>query len=193
MAETQEGDITRLVLAVNTDKGDEIAVNRLFESIYPHLRIMARRHLSDRRKGQTLDSVALVGDAYIKLMKIAQVRATNRAQFFALLSVMMQNSVYDYARTKKRKKRGSGTRPVSLQDVMNQLPEEDSEEHLALGELLQQYEAMDALGARVVRLRFFHGFNSEEIAGKLGINVSKVHRLWYAARDWMLDQLEEPV
>ena len=165
--------------------GDGEALDRLVPLLYADLHALARRHLRDERTGHTLNPTALVNEAYLKLVQQREVRAEDRGQFFAVAATTMRRVLVDYARAKKRIKRGGGAEAVPLDDVLPFLSQQDAEEVLALDEALARLDALDARAGRVVQYRFFGGLSLEETAEVLGVSSKTVQRSWTAARAWL--------
>lgn len=165
--------------------GDDAALERLMPLLYDDLHALARRQLRDERTGHTLNATALVNEAYLKLVQQHEVRAEDRAQFLAIAATTMRRLLIDYARTKKRLKRGGGVRPVPLDDVLPFLSDHDADELLALDEALDRLETINPRGSQVVQYRFFGGLSLEETAEALCVSVKTVQRSWTAARAWL--------
>lgn len=165
--------------------GDDAALERLMPLLYDDLHALAQRQLRDERTGHTLNATALVNEAYLKLARQHEVRAEDRAQFLAIAATTMRRLLVDYARTRKRLKRGGGARPVPLDDVLPLLSDHDADEMLALDEALTRLEAVNPRGSQVVQYRFFGGLSLEETAEALSVSSKTVQRAWAAARAWL--------
>lgn len=159
--------------------------DELVTRLYDELRMLARAHLRRERTGHTLETAGLVNEAYLRLALQPGVEGMDRARFFAVASATMRRVLVDYARKRKRQKRGGGQIPVPLEEVEALLTERDADELLALDEVLERFEAINPRGAAVVRHRFFAGLSLEETAGLLGISSKTVQREWVAARAWL--------
>lgn len=165
--------------------GDDGALERLMPLLYDELHALAQRQLRNERTGHTLNATALVNEAYLKLVQQRALRAEDRAQFLAIAATTMRRLLVDYARAKKRLKRGGGARAVPLDDVLPFLSEPEAEELLALDEALDRLEALNPRGSQVVQYRFFGGLSLEETAEALSVSIKTVQRAWTAARAWL--------
>ena len=179
-------EITQLLGELQS--GDDDALDRLFPLIYEELLSLARRRLYNNGPA-TYDSVALVNEAYLKLVDAPQIHSRNRAQFFALASKAMRRILIDHARHKQRKKRGGGERPVPLDEATVILAENQPVDLLDLDEALNNLAEINEEASRVVECRFFGGLTLDETAEALDIPVSRVRRRWDYARSWLFTQL----
>lgn len=173
--------------------GDASALDRLFPLIYDELRRLARQRLRGERTGHTLDTTALVHEAYLRLSGQPYVAATTRADFFAIASNTMRRILVDYARARKRQKRGGGAATTSLEDVEPFLSDRAAEETLAIDEALDRLEAAEPRAARVFEQRLFGGMSLAEIALALGVSTKTVQRDWTAARAWLRKEVGRQV
>ncbi len=180
---TQDGDIT--ILLRQLTEGDNDALDRVMPMLYDELRGMARSRLKHERDGHTLEPTALVNEVYLKLARHQRINAESRTQFFAVAARTMRRVLVDYARTKKRLKRGGGAAHVPIEEVEPFLSEKDADELLALEDALNRFAKMNPRGAEVVELRFFSGLTLEETAQLLGVSVKTAQRDWIAARAWL--------
>ena len=178
-------DISGLIAAWGN--GDEKALNRVVPLLYPELRRISRRHLSRRPAGHTLDSAALVNEAYLNLIRVGGIRVQNRVHFLALCSQMMRRILVDHARHRGYAKRGGNVVRVP-DDVLLGVPERGIG-LLALDEALDSLSRIDARKGRVVELRYFGGLSVEETAEFLRISPETVKRDWRMARAWLLGAL----
>jgi RNA polymerase sigma factor (TIGR02999 family) len=169
--------------------GNQEALDRLYPPVYDEMRVMARRYMSKERQGQTLQTTALIHQAYLRLIDQREVRWANRAHFFAIAAQIMRRILIDYARRYEYKKRGAGAQRVSL-DETAVVVKERAKELLALDDALERLAQIDARRARVVELRFFGGLENEEIGHVLGISANTVVRDWNMARAWLYKELE---
>ena len=165
--------------------GDAAALDRLVPLLYGELHALAQRQLRDERTGHTLNPTALVHEAYLRLARQRAVRSEDRSQFLGVAATTMRRLLVDYARARKRHKRGGGEARVPLDDVLPFLTEQDADEVLALDEALARLEALDARAGLVVHHRFFGGLSLEETADVLGVSAKTVQRAWTAARAWL--------
>lgn len=165
--------------------GDAAALERLVPLLYAELHALARRQLRDERTDHTLNPTALVNEAYLKLVQQREVRAEDRGQFLAVAATTMRRLLVDYARARKRIKRGGGVGAVPLDDVLPYLSEHEVAEVLALDEALTRLETIDPRASQVVHHRFFAGLSLEETAEVLSVSSKTVQRSWAAARAWL--------
>jgi RNA polymerase sigma factor (TIGR02999 family) len=183
----KQGRVTQLLAAASG--GNIEAFNQLFPLVYEELRGIARNRLRDERPGHTLNTTALVHEAYLKLVEQSRVNWQNRAHFFAVASRAMRRILVNYAEMKKAAKRGGGAVPVALEDAGIVFRDEQVDELLALDEALGKLSEFNARGAQVVEYRFFGGLTHEEIAEVLGISVITVRRAWTTSRSWLRREL----
>jgi RNA polymerase sigma-70 factor (ECF subfamily) len=163
----------------------------LVRLLYGELHEIARRELRGERRAHTLGPTALVNEAYLRLSRDVQLDAASRTHVLAAACVAMRRVLLDYARARKRDKRGGGETAVPLDEalVADLLSEREADEVLALEDALARLEAADERAARVVVLRFFAGLTMEEIADELGVAVKTVQRSWLAARAWLRKEI----
>ena len=163
-----------------------------FEDMLPlieeELRRMAHRYMSKERPGHTLQTTALVNEAYMRLVNQDKVSWQNRAHFFAITARIMRQILVDYARRKKYAKRGGGAMQLSLTDA-DAVCVEPAAEVRALDEALRRLEELDPRQARVVELRFFGGLTIKETAEAMGISVDMVKREWATAKAWLYREM----
>jgi len=182
MATSGSPQITRLLLAWG--QGDQAALDALMPLVYDELRKVAARHLRGQRPGHTLQTTALVNEAYLRLIDASQVQWQNRAHFFAVAAHFMRRILVDFARMRNYQKRGGGAQPVALDEAMIVAPERGAD-LLALDEALTRLQALDARQAQVIELRYFGGLSEEETAEALKVSVRTVRRDWKFARVWL--------
>ena len=168
--------------------GDPQALEKLVPLIYRELREIARYHLQRERPGHTLQSAALVHEAYLRLADQKPFEAGNRAHFLAVASRLMRQILVDYARSHAAAKRGADLR-VEL-DAALVLSPEKSADVIAVDEALHQLTRLDEQQSRIVEMRFFGGLSIEEIGEVLGISRSTVKREWNVAKAWLSRQLK---
>ena len=179
-------EITTLLAAIK--QGDRCAESLLAEMVYGELRAIAGTHMRRERRGHTLQTTALVHEAYLRLVRDQAMDWQGRAHFFATASVVMRRILVDYARQRAAEKRPAANLRVELHDWhASQRP--PMEQMLALDEALNRLAAMDARQARVVEMRYFGGLTEEETGAVLGISVRTVKRDWSSARAWLQVQL----
>jgi RNA polymerase sigma factor (TIGR02999 family) len=163
--------------------GDQEALEALVPLVYKELRDIARRHLQRERPGHTLQSAALVHEAYMRLLDQRPFDTENRAHFLAVASRLMRQILVDYARSHGAAKRGADRR-VDI-DASLVLPPVRSADVVALDDALKDLSNLDEQQGQVVELRFFGGLATEEIAEVLGISASTVKRDWNVAKAWL--------
>jgi RNA polymerase sigma-70 factor, ECF subfamily len=176
-------EVTRLLEAAVA--GDSGALDRLLPLVYEDLRRVARRQLDREGGGHTLQTTALVHEAYLKLAGSGSVSATSRAHFLAIAARAMRQVLVDYARRRKAAKRGGGVISVTLGD-QPQPSDASAEDLLALDEALQQLEPRQR---QVIECRFFGGMEEKDIAEALGVSERTVRRDWVKARAWLYQAL----
>ena len=181
---TQE--ITRLLH--EWGQGDQTAFDRLLPVVYDELRRMAQRHMARQPAGHTLQTTALIHEAYLKLADQKDKRWQDRAHFFAVAAQAMRHILVDYARTRGRAKRGGDAVVIEL-DEAPQVSLERSAEIVALDDALTTLAALDKRKSQVVELRFFGGLTEQETAEALKISEATVRREWRSAKLWLLREL----
>ena len=182
-AGTPPGEVTRLLEAF--DAGDSEALDRLVPLVYEDLRRMAHRQLDREGGGHTLQTTALIHEAYLKLAAGGTVSASSRAHFLAIAARAMRQVLVDYARRRKAAKRGGGVISVTLGDAP-QPADASAEDLLALDEALEQ---LDPRQRQVIECRFFGGMEEKDIAAALGLSERTVRRDWVKARAWLYQSL----
>jgi len=175
-------------LLVDWRQGNGEALNALIPLVYDELRRLAHNHLNRERPGHTLQSTALVNEAYMRLVR-QDLEINNRAHFFAVSSHLMRQILVDYARRHRAVKRGDGIDNLTLNEAAALLPGKSNFDLLALDEALNELGQMDPQQARVVELRFFGGLSIEETAEVVGISQATVKRDWATARAWLHREL----
>ena len=179
-------DVTHLLRAVA--EGNKEAEAALFSAVYDDLRRIARRALHGDRN-HTLQTTALVHEAYVRLTKADGSAFNDRGHFFAVAARAMRHIIVDYARARQAEKRG-GQPPISLEDVVPAAHMAPPELILAVDEALERLTELDARQARIVELRFFAGMSVDETADALGISARTVKREWHVARAWLYGELQ---
>lgn len=174
--------ITRLL--ADWSRGDEKARDALIPLVYEELRLIARRNLARERPDHTLQSAALVNEAYLRLVRQKTPDWQNRAHFFSVAAQMMRHILVDHARNRRAAKRGAGAPQLSLDPRI--APQEKSEiDLIALDSALNKLATMDPQQSHLIELRFFGGLSIEEAALVMGISTRTVERSWTAARAWL--------
>ena len=170
--------------------GNQAALDQLYPLVYEELRRLARSYMRREPKGHTLQTTALINEAYVRLVDQHSVRWQNRSHFFAISAQIMRRILVDHARQHLQAKRGGGAKKISLDEVMI-VAKERSEEVLMLDEALVNLARLDPRRSQVVELRYFAGLNNSEIASVLQISENTVMRDWNLARAWLYQQLSE--
>ncbi len=186
-------DITELLLAA--ENGDRSALEACFPLVYEELRAIARRQRRAWHGNTTLNTTALLHEAYLKVVDQGRVGARSRAHFLAIASTAMRHILCNYARDRTRQKRGGGIEEVSLKDVEDAaeqpaFSDEAAEVLAALGEALEQLETLDKRQSQVIECRFFAALSVEDTALALNISPATVKRDWAFARAWLVKQMQ---
>lgn len=180
-------EITNLLIAWNN--GDQESLERLIPLVESELRRIARAQMRRERANHTLQTTALINEAYLKLVKANGVNWENRAQFFGISAKIMRRILINYARDSQAKKRGAGdAEHVNIDDAVVFSPEK-SNELINLDEALKRLSEFDEMKSQVVEMRFFGGMSIEETAEVLGISPSSVSLHWRMARAWLREEL----
>ncbi len=179
-------EVTRLLGALRG--GDRNALDRLMPLVYDELRVIAQRHLHRERADHTLNTTALVHEAYLQLSAQARPHWNDRAHFFAVAAMAIRRILVDYARRRGAQKRGSGMQMVSLDEAAF-VPEEQAEALIVLDEALTRLEALDPRMSRIVECRFFGGLTVDETAEVLDVSPSTVDRAWGRAKLWLYREM----
>jgi RNA polymerase sigma-70 factor, ECF subfamily len=168
--------------------GDENALDGLMPLVYPELRRIARKHLARQVRHHTLESAALVNEAYLKLIRAHDIRCESRVQFFALCAQIIRRILVDHARNRRSAKRGGGAVEIPIGDAVvgSTAPRVDV---LALDEALATLSKMDARKGQIVELRYFGGMSVEEAAESLQISPETAKRDWKMAKAWLSREL----
>ena len=165
--------------------GDPAALDRVMHLLYDELRELARRRLRSERGDHTLGATALVNEAYLRLARQHSIDAASRTQFFIVAAKTMRRVLVDYARRRRRMKRGGDLERVPLDDDIPFLTDHAADELLALEDALVRLAAANPRAAEVVEHRFFSGLTVEEIAAARGVSSKTVQRDWVVARAWL--------
>jgi len=170
--------------------GDDSALAELTPLVYEELRRLAHHFMEGQRPDHTLQTTALVNEAYLRLADQTNPRWQNRAHFFAVAARAMRQILVSYARSQRSQKRGGGALKVELDEAAIVSPEE-SKEIVDLHEALEQLSALDSRKAQVVELKYFGGLNYDEMAEVLKISPVTVRRDWRFAKAWLYTQLHD--
>ena len=182
MTSTSRDQIT--LLLHEWGNGDRAALDKLVPVVYRELRRLARHYMNNERPDHTLQTTALVSEAYLRLVHYQKMQWQNRAHFLAVAAQAMRRILVDQARAHQYAKRGGGAQTLSLEDAPI-LCAEPAPDILALDEALLELESMDARKCRIVEFKFFGGLNIEETAEVLGISTATVEREWRSAKAWL--------
>jgi RNA polymerase sigma factor (TIGR02999 family) len=189
----EPGDVTQLLEAAGA--GDPAAMDQLFPLVYEELQRIAHRQLGMERTGHTLETSALVHEAYIKLAGLDRMEWRGRAHFFAAAAGAMRRILIDHAASRRALKRGGNRRRVPLEQANvaagPALDNGSLDELLALDQALDRLRSLDPRQAKVVECRFFAGMSIEEVAEALDVSPMTVKRDWAAARAWLNRELAE--
>jgi len=178
-------DVSRLL--ARWAQRDPTAREELVPLVYDELRKIAHHYLRGERAGHTLQTDALVNEAYLRLAGVDRLQWRDRTHFFAMAAMLMRRVLVDYARERGRDKRGGG---LSITSLDEQVPGGTRDiDMLALDEALTRLAAMDPQQGQIVELRFFGGLTVEETAGELGISPGTVKRDWAIAKAWLYHEL----
>ena len=186
MTPPERGEVTALLKAWG--QGDQAALDRLTPLVYNELHKIGRRYMQGERGGNTLQTTALVNEAYLRLVEIKDVDWHERSQFFAICAQMMRRILVDAARTRGAQKRGAGAERVNLEDVAVVSPESD-DSIVALDAALENFSRIAPRQAKVIELRYFGGLEEKEIAEVLQVSTRTVERDWFFARSWLMLEL----
>lgn len=179
-------EVTQLLVAWSN--GDAAALDRLMPLVYAELRRLAHRYMSRERPGHTLQSTALVNEAYLRLVDQESMRWENRAHFFGIAARLMREILIEYARGRRAAKRGGGQYKLSLSEV-DRIASRPDVNLLALDEALVRLAVLDPQKSRIVELRYFGGLGIEETSEVIGVSPATVKRDWSMARAWLRSEL----
>jgi RNA polymerase sigma-70 factor, ECF subfamily len=179
-------EITQLLLAWSD--GDQAALEKLTPLVYAELRRLAKGYMFGERPGHTLQTTALINEAYMRLIDWKNVRWQGRAHFFGVAAQVMRRILVDFARARHYAKRGGAAQQVSLDEAVT-IHEDRSAELIALDEALKSLAEIDPRKSQVVELRFFGGLNAKETAEALNVSQRTVEREWNSARAWLYREL----
>ena len=173
----------------NWGEGKEEALNSLMPLVYDELRRQASRFLRKERSGHTLQTTALINEAYLKLIDQSKVNWQNRSHFFAIASKAMRRILVDHARTRNREKRGGSAEDLPIDDALQIASPQRSVDIVALDEALERLAKLDPRQVKIVELRYFSGLTNDETAAILGISNATVRSDWSMAKAWLRQQL----
>lgn len=187
MDQRNSGSVTRMLQELSD--GNTAMVDRLFPLVYDELRELAHRQRRNWKGNSTMNTTALVHEAYLKLVDQDRADLNSRAHFFALASRVMRHVLIDYVRRSRAEKRGGDRIKVPLDDVIV-MSETRADELLALDEALQRLERLDERQSRIVECRFFGGMTIEETAAALNVSTATVTRGWRMAQAWLYREIK---
>jgi RNA polymerase sigma factor (TIGR02999 family) len=188
--EARTAEITNLLRAWGS--GDEAALARLAEHVYPEMRLMARRYMKNEGQGNSLQATALVHEVYLRLVDVTNVEWQARAQFFAIAAQMMRRILVDAARTRGSRRRDGIPAKVNLDESALLSPAAERS-ILALDEALTAFSQVAPRQAKVVELRYFGGLTEEEIEAALKISPRTIRRDWDFAKSWLMRELDHTI
>ena len=183
-------EITQLL--AEWSEGNQAALDQLYPLVYKELRRLAHGYLRRERKGHTLQTTALINEAYLRLVDQKHVHWANRSHFFGISAQIMRRILIDHARRYDYAKRGGGAQRISLDEAAI-VAKQRGQTLLMLDEALNSLAKIDPRRSQVVELRYFGGLNNEEIAGVLKISENTVTRDWNMARAWLYQELSGSV
>ena len=175
-------EITGLLL--DWGNGDRAALDRVIPVVYQELRRLAHRQVRRERAGDSMQTTALINEAYLRLVDYARVRPRDRAHFFAIAAQAMRRILIERARSRRSAKRGSGAPKLSLDEVAD-VSAERAADLVALDDALTQLAAIDPRKSRLVELKYFGGLTDEEAAEVLEVSTATVERDWRTAKIWL--------
>jgi RNA polymerase sigma-70 factor, ECF subfamily len=170
-------------------RGENGALDQLMPLVYDELRRIAHRYMVREHPGHTLQTTAIVNEAYLRLIDAAQIEWKDRAHFFAISANLMRRVLVEFARSHGRKKRGGDITKVEVDEGLIALPQRATD-LVALDDALTALAAMDRRKAKVIELRFFGGLSLEETAEVLGVSPDTVSRDWRLARVWLVREMK---
>jgi RNA polymerase sigma factor (TIGR02999 family) len=180
-------DVTQLL--VNWSHGDEAALNQLMPLVYGELRRLAQAYLRRERSNHTLQSTALVNEAFLRMVSQQDVQWKNRAHFYGIAAQMIRRILVDYARSQHAEKRGAGAVKLELDEAMAVAQPGQEVDLLGLNDALDKLAQLDERQSRVVELRFFAGLSIEETAEVLHLSPASIKREWQTARAWLFREM----
>jgi RNA polymerase sigma factor (TIGR02999 family) len=187
--ETRSADPREVTqLLSDWSRGDRAALERLTQLVYEELRRLAHRYMEGQRPNHTLQTTALVNEAYLRFAEKGKPNFSSRAHFFAVAAKAMRQILVDYARAQHRQKRGAGAAKVELDEAALIAPEQTGA-ILDLNDALERLATLDSRAARAVELRYFGGLKQDEIAEVLKISIVTVRRDWVFAKAWLYREL----
>jgi RNA polymerase sigma factor (TIGR02999 family) len=185
-AKSTSHEVTQLLSAWS--QGDQVALQKLMPLVYEELRRLAHHYMEGQGSNHTLQTTALVNEAYLRLAGQSRPNVSNRSHFFAVAATAMRQILVNHAKAQQRQKRGGGASKVELDETAAISPEH-TKTVLDIDEALQRLALLDSRKANVVELKYFGGLNQDEIAEVLKISAVTVRRDWLFARAWLYTEL----
>ncbi|HEV2834842.1 MAG TPA: sigma-70 family RNA polymerase sigma factor [Pyrinomonadaceae bacterium] len=186
MTEAQTHDVTQLL--IDWSMGDQEALEKLVPVVEHELRRLAHHYMARERAGHTLQTTALVNEAFVRLVHRKSVHWQNRAHFFGIAAQLMRTILVDHARSHACAKRGGGAGKIELNEALV-VSQHKASEVIALDEALKDLELLDPQQSRIVELRFFGGLTVEEAAEVLHVSPATIKREWSTAKAWLYREL----
>jgi RNA polymerase sigma factor (TIGR02999 family) len=186
MTDVQTHEVTQLL--IDWSNGDRVALEKLMPLIDEELRRLAHRYMRRERAGHTLQTTALVNEAFVRLVNRKNLQWQNRAHFFGIAAQLMRTILVDHARSHASAKRGGGARKLELDEALV-VSQQRASEVIALDEALKQLALLDPQQSRIVELRFFGGLTVEEAAEVLHVSPATIKREWSTAKAWLYHEL----
>ncbi len=181
-------ELTRLL--IDWSNGDRAALDQLIPLVQAELRRIARRYMGRETPGHTLQTSALINEAYLRLVDHQNVPWQNRAHFFAVSAQVMRHILIDHARSHAYAKRGGGARKIPLDEALA-VTDRRADELVALDDALNRLAQIDSRKSQIIELRFFGGLSIEETAEALSIAPITVTREWRSAKAWLRREMNE--
>ena len=178
---TSQNEVTQLLVAWSN--GDQVARDELMSVVYQELHRLAHKYMRRESPDHTLQTSALVNEAFLRLVDQRNVQWQNRSHFYAIAAQMMRRILVDYARNRRYAKRGGGLREIPLDETM--LSDDRSHEVVALDDALLELAKLDSRKSQIVELRFFAGLSIEETSDLLAVSAGTVMRDWTLAKAWL--------
>ena len=188
MVEPHSQSVTQLLVAWG--QGEQAALEKLVPRVYAELRRIAHRYMYRERPGHTLQTTALVNEAYLRLIDAKQVQWQDRAHFFAVSAQLVRRILVDSARSRRFLKRGGGEQKVTFDETLF-VPREPGRDLLALDDAMKALALTDARKSQVVELRFFGGLSADETAEVLKVSPDTVLRDWKLAKVWLAREISK--
>ena len=188
MTTPTSSNVTQLL--IDWRGGNSDALNQLMPLVYDELRGLAKRYMRRENASHTLQTNALVNEAYLRLINQQNVDWQNRAHFFAIAAQVMRHLLVDHARSKQYAKRGGGAQQITLDEGLA-VSDDNSVELLSLHQALERLEKIDDRKSKIVELRYFGGLSTEETAEVLGVSEITIKREWAKAKAWLFRELSQ--